>query len=144
MTKSIVSNVDDLHQGTLYAISLESTKESLETAHQKDSLLFRDSLSNNCQQQHSLLLDHNCDGIQSAIPMERQEVGYQQQQRWNQMGQVATNRQGTSTSTVRKTTTAQTFFKTETKRQLHQRKRRLSLHRAQTEEDILWGSIGYY
>ena len=99
----------------------------METAHQKDSLLFRDSLlsNNNCQQQqHSLLLDHNCDLIQSAIPMERQEVGYQQQQRWNQMGQVATNRQGvtsttasttTTNATARKTTTAQTFFKTEPK-----------------------------
>lgn len=104
MRKSVVSSPDDMDalEGALYAVSLDSASEQLETAHQKDLQLLRDQFSNF---QHATVLDHSCDVIEPALPLERRDAQVSQQARLNQMGQVATNRQG-----ARKETTAQSFF----------------------------------
>ena len=112
-------------QDAVYAISLDTCTESLETAaHPKDMQLFRDALASF---QHATVLNHNCADIQSSIPLMRENVGHFQQERRNHMGQEATKQPGVTAATsatdknnssnntannnTRKTTTAQAFFR---------------------------------
>lgn len=117
LTKSAVSSSDEMTalEGAIYAISLDSASEQLPTAHQKDLQLLRDQLSNF---QHAAVFDNAATDIEASVEMERRDAQASQQARWNQMGQVATDRRGASSNTkssgsfskARTTTTAQTFF----------------------------------
>ena len=125
--KTTVTSPTDLDlqrlEGKLYAVALESSSESLVTAHTKDLQLFRDAIVN---QQHATVLDHNTAQIQPYIPLQRQDLGRCHQQRQKRIGMETTNGPKTEMSTFaapvaqakpyssdsqsRKPTTANAFF----------------------------------